>query len=103
MRMSDTGSRKGKRKWPRRKKPTERAGRIKVPRRNITDREIDTLCTELREVACNLWWSWNPAAQQLFHELSPFFWEHSNHNAVEVVNWISGQELRTRLREPAFF
>jgi len=71
--------------------------------RKISDREIDALCTELREVAFNLWWSWNPAAQQLFHELSPFFWEHSNHNAIEVVNWISGQELRTRLREPEFF
>jgi starch phosphorylase len=71
--------------------------------RKITDKEIDTLSTELHEVAYNLWWSWNPAAQQLFHELSPFFWEHSNHNAVEVVNWISGQELRTRLREPAFY
>ncbi len=74
-----------------------------MPPRKITDREIDTLSAELREVAYNLWWSWNPAAQQLFHELSPFFWEHSNHNAVEVVNWISGQELRTRLREPEFF
>jgi starch phosphorylase len=71
--------------------------------RKITDREIDALSAELREVAGNLWWSWNPAAQQLFHELSPFFWEHSNHNAIEVVNWISGQELRTRLREPEFF
>jgi len=71
--------------------------------RAIRDKEIDALSAELRALAFNLWWSWNPAAQQLFHELSPFFWEHSNHNAVEVVNWISGQELRTRLREPAFF
>ena len=71
--------------------------------RKITDRDIDVLSAELREVAGNLWWSWNPAAQQLFHELSPFFWQHSNHNAIEVVNWISGQELRTRLREPEFF
>jgi starch phosphorylase len=57
----------------------------------------------LREVAYNLWWSWHPSAQQLFHELSPFFWEESNHNAVEVLNWISGQELRGRLQDPEFF
>jgi len=39
----------------------------------------------------------------LFHELSPFFWEESNHNAVEVLNWISGQELKGRLQDPEFF
>ena len=71
--------------------------------RKISEKQIDALNTELRAVAHNLWWSWNPDAQRLFHELSPFFWEHSNHNAVEVINWISGQELRGRLQNPAYF
>ncbi len=71
--------------------------------RRIPEKEIDILVGELRELAYNLWWSWNPAAQRLFHELSPFFWEHSNHNAIEVVNWISGQELRGRLQDQEFF
>ena len=71
-------------------------------RRN-SDRQIDGLIGELRELAYNLWWSWNPAAQQIYHELSPFFWEHSNHNPVEVINWISGQELHGRLQNPDFF
>lgn len=74
-----------------------------MPKREISEKQIDALSAELRELAYNLWWSWNPAAQQVFHELSPFFWEHSNHNAVEVMNWISGQELRTRLQDPQFF
>ena len=52
------------------------------------------LIEDLQGVAYNLWWSWNPAAQHIFHELSPFFWEDSNHNAVEVIHWVSGQELR---------
>lgn len=68
-----------------------------------SDKQIETLVMELRNLAYNLWWSWNPAAQQIFHELSPFFWEHSNHNAKEVVNWITGQELRGRLQNPEFF
>jgi glycogen phosphorylase len=71
-------------------------------RRN-REKQIDRLSVELRNLAYNLWWSWNPAAQQIFHELSPFFWEHSNHNPVEVINWISGQELRGRLQNPEFF
>jgi starch phosphorylase len=68
-----------------------------------SDRQIDKLIGDLRELAYNLWWSWNPDAQQVFHELSPFFWEHSNHNPVEVISWISGPELRARLESKAFF
>jgi glycogen phosphorylase len=74
-----------------------------VAARRISEKQIDVLIKDLRTVANNLWWSWNPDAQRLFHELSPFFWEHSSHNAVEVVNWISGQELRGRLQQPEYF
>ncbi len=71
--------------------------------KKIPDRQIDKLIGELRNLAYNLWWSWNPDAQQIFHELSPFFWEHSNHNPVEVINWISGPELRGKLQNHEFF
>jgi starch phosphorylase len=67
------------------------------------EKQIEQLIAGLRVLAYNLWWSWNPAAQRIFHELSPFFWEDSNHNAAEVMNWISGQELRGRLQDPGFF
>ncbi len=67
-----------------------------------SEKKINQLIGELKELAYNLWWSWHPAAQRLFQELSPFFWEHSNHNAVEVINWITGQELRMRLENPEF-
>jgi len=74
-----------------------------VAAKKVSEKQIDALIKDLRAVAYNLWWSWNPDAQRLFHELSPFFWEHSSHNAVEVVNWISGQELRGRLQQPDYF
>ena len=67
------------------------------------EKKIDQLIGQLNDLAYNLWWSWHPAAQRLFQELSPFFWEHSDHNAVEVINWITGQELRVRLQNPEFF
>lgn len=72
-------------------------------RQNVSEKQITELIAGLREVAYNLWWSWHPSAQQLFHELSPFFWEESTHNAVEVLDWVSGQELKGRLRNPDFF
>ena len=74
-----------------------------MPAKKNTESQIDKLISELRELAYNLWWSWNPDAQQIYHELSPFFWEHGNHNPVEVINWISGTELRGKLQSQDFF
>ncbi len=71
--------------------------------RKISEKQVERLIADLNTLAYNLWWSWNPRAQQIFHELSPFFWEHSNHNAVEVMKWVSGQELKVRLQNPALY
>lgn len=68
-----------------------------------SEKHIDKLIAELHTLAYNLWWSWHPAAQQIFHELSPFFWEHGNHNPVEVMQWISGTELRGKLQNREFY
>jgi len=74
-----------------------------VATKRISEKQIDRLIQELHDLAYNLWRSWNPAAQRIYQELSPFFWEDSNHNAVEVMNWISGPELKGRLQNPEFF
>jgi starch phosphorylase len=71
--------------------------------KRITESQIDKVIAELNELKYNLWQSWNPGAQRIYRELSPFFWEDSNHNAVEVMNWISGAELKGRLQNPEFF
>ena len=71
--------------------------------KRISEKQIEQLIQELHDLAYNLWRSWNPAAQRIYQELSPFFWEDSNHNAVEVMNWISGPELKGRLQNPEFF
>jgi len=74
-----------------------------LARQRISEKQISALISCLKDVAYNLWWSWHPSAQQLFRELSPFFWEESNHNAVEVLDWVSGQELKGRLQNPEFY
>ncbi len=71
--------------------------------KRISDKQIERLAQELNDLAYNLWRSWNPSAQRIFKELSPFFWEDSNHNAVEVMSWISGQEMKGRLQNPEFY
>jgi starch phosphorylase len=74
-----------------------------VATRKVTDKAVTAAAVDLRTLAYNIWWSWNPSAQQIFHEVSPFVWEESNHNPVEVLLWVSGHELRARLQNPDFY
>ncbi|HTP80265.1 MAG TPA: alpha-glucan family phosphorylase [Bacteroidota bacterium] len=59
----------------------------------------DDLAHRLIALSHNLWWAWNPEAQQVFKELAPIVWRYSNHNAVEVLKEVSLQELTSRLRD----
>ncbi|MEX0602790.1 MAG: DUF3417 domain-containing protein [Bacteroidota bacterium] len=65
-------------------------------------RSNDTLAHRLRTLAYNLWWIWNPEAQDIFRQLSPLTWERSNHNPIEVLRDLSEGELHARLRDPDF-
>ena len=57
---------------------------------------------ELKHLSRNLWWTWNPEAQEIFAELSRLTWTSSNHNALAVLNSLSHLELRARLMEKDF-
>ncbi len=50
----------------------------------------------------NIWWTWNPEAQDIFEELAPQLWRDSHHNAVEVMLGVSESEVRARLYDSAF-
>ena len=57
---------------------------------------------ELKHLSRNLWWTWNPEAQEIFAELSRLTWTSSNHNALAVLNSLSHLELKARLMEKDF-
>lgn len=61
-----------------------------------------SLTERLHILSRNLWWTWNPQAQEIFRELSPLVWERSNHNAVEVLREVSYTELAARLQDSEF-
>ena len=48
----------------------------------------------LRELAYNLWWSWNPHALELFTYLDPKLWEDTGHNPVMMLETVSPERLR---------
>ncbi len=41
---------------------------------------------KLRELARNLWWTWQPNVISLFRELDPALWNDTGHNPVEFLN-----------------
>ncbi len=70
--------------------------------KKVSDKAVAAAIGDLHDLVYNVWWSWNPQAQQIFRDLSPYVWETSNHNPVEVLHWVSAHELRVRLQNPAF-
>ena len=47
----------------------------------------------LRELAYNLWWSWNPHALELFSALDPKLWEAMGNNPVLMLETVSPEHL----------
>ena len=47
----------------------------------------------LSELAYNLWWSWNPPAQDLYRDIDPVLWDEVNHNPVLFLRRAHQQDL----------
>jgi starch phosphorylase len=58
--------------------------------------------SRLRELAWNLWWTWNPRAQVLFRAIDPQIWDETTHNAVRLLSEVSPARLSDLARDPAF-
>lgn len=56
----------------------------------------------LREIADNLWFSWNWEAVQLFIRLSPQLWEKSYQNPVQMLGSVPQADLAAAARDESF-
>lgn len=56
----------------------------------------------LRELAYNLWWSWNPEGRNLFKLLSRTGWYLSNNNPVKMLNRLDKDALNAASNDPHF-
>lgn len=45
------------------------------------------------ELAFNLWWSWNPQAQELYKVIDPDLWVAVNHNPVRFLSQVAPEKL----------
>ncbi|MFN2226108.1 MAG: alpha-glucan family phosphorylase [Anaerolineae bacterium] len=56
----------------------------------------------LRDLAHNLWWSWNPEAIELFRRLDRDLWEDTGHNPVLMLGAIRQERLEQVAEDDGF-
>lgn len=56
---------------------------------------------QLRELARNLSWTWNPYVVQIFHDLDPQLWREVNHNPVEFLHLLPEEHVMQQSEELA--
>ncbi len=58
----------------------------------------------LKEMAYNvwLWWSWTPAAQELYRKINPSLWEACHHNPVKLLLEANPERLADLAEDPEY-
>ncbi|NOY51954.1 MAG: alpha-glucan family phosphorylase [Chlorobi bacterium] len=56
----------------------------------------------LKEMAYNLWWSWNYEAEELFASIKPETWEKNEYNPVRLIETLSMDDVDMMLNDKAF-
>ncbi|GAB7140426.1 hypothetical protein RsTz2092_03740 [Deferribacterales bacterium RsTz2092] len=64
--------------------------------------DLPSKVSRLRELAYNLWWTWNPACWDLFSDLNREMWEKSRHNPVAVIKHTSAQRYEVMARDSVY-
>ena len=58
--------------------------------------------TRLKELAYNIWWSWNPEALELFRRVDENLWEKTNHNPALMLGTVSQETLGELASDTSF-
>src|SRR3954466_2963545 len=56
----------------------------------------------LRELAYDLWWSWNATAREVFRRLDYTLWRQTAHNPVLMLHRMTPDALERAAADPAF-
>ncbi len=59
------------------------------------------IAAELRELARNLYWTWQPEVIDVFRDLDPRLWREVNHNPVEFLSRFPQEELERKAADLA--
>lgn len=56
----------------------------------------------LRDIACNLWWTWNPELQELFARLDTQLWKDTSNNPIEMLERVSSDRLQEMSKNESY-
>ena len=56
----------------------------------------------LEDLACNLWWSWHPAARMVFKTLDRVAWKESGHNPVRMLKELPPEIFENTAKDPEY-
>jgi len=58
--------------------------------------------SKLKEIAYNLWWSWNSDAIDLYREIDLALWEKLNKNPIRFLKEVSQKKLEEKVNDPDY-
>lgn len=56
----------------------------------------------IKDLASNLWWSWNPDAEMIFKRVDPSLWEKSDHNPMLLIGNVDYRRLKVLSEDDGF-
>src|SRR4051794_30373841 len=69
---------------------------------NRYSRPLPPRISHLDDLAVDLWWSWHPAARQVFRRLDYSAWRSTAHNPVRMLSVIPSATLEAAASDPEF-
>ena len=72
------------------------AGMVKI------NPEIPSNIERIKELAYNLWWSWNPSALKIYQSLDEELWEKVYHNPVKLLLYVTQEKLEKSSKSRAY-
>ncbi len=67
--------------------------------------QFPTLPSEIsgiKDIALNLWWTWNPRAEELFRKIDPLLWKESNENPISFLRSVPYEKLEKLSKNKEF-
>ena len=77
-------------------------GPLKFRSTSMADIELPKEVLGLRDLAYNLWWTWNPNAQRLFNRMDNALWERLNHNPLRFLRSVGRFEINAAAQDPVY-
>ena len=72
------------------------------PSKNLALPKLPKEIGGLKDIALNLWWTWNPRGKRLFEMINPYLWKECGHNPIKLLNTLGGNEIERLIANEKF-